>query len=81
MLRMVRLLSLGQISQIRLQAAFTPKDPKSVNIKSSHQCLFALLGSALVKAAIKMLVKLTPAVFFEPNDAVDENKTKEDAKK
>jgi len=39
------------------------------------------LGSGLVKAAIKMLVKLTPAVFFEPNDAVDENRTKEDAKK
>ena len=49
--------------------------------QSSHQCLFALLGSGLVKAAIKMLVKLTPAVFFEPNDAVDENRTKEDAKK
>ncbi len=30
--------------------------------QSSHQCLFALLGSFSVKAARKMLVKSTPKV-------------------
>jgi len=45
-----------------LCAPFKCKDPKSTKIQSSHQCLFALLGSAGVKAACKMLVKLTPAV-------------------
>ena len=40
--------------------AFTNTDPKSVKRQSSHHSLFAILGSVLVKAARKMLVKLTP---------------------
>jgi len=43
-----------------LQAAFARSDP----IPASHQCLFALLGSAVAKAACKMLVKSTPRVNF-----------------
>jgi hypothetical protein len=43
-----------------LCAAFTRKDPKIVKIQSSYQYLFALLGSASVKALHKMLMKLTP---------------------
>jgi hypothetical protein len=35
-------------------------DPKSIKIQSSHQYFFALLGSESVKAARKMLVKLSP---------------------
>jgi len=35
------------------------EDPKSVKIQSSHQYFFALLGSSYVKAAHKMLMKLT----------------------
>jgi len=42
-----------------LQAAFTSSDLKSAKRQSSHQCLFALLGSARTKAAHKMLEKLT----------------------
>jgi hypothetical protein len=34
--------------------------PKAQKIQSSCQSLFALLGSAHIKAASKMLVKLTP---------------------
>jgi hypothetical protein len=34
-----------------------PKDPKRVKRLSSQQCLIALLGTALQKAARKMLVK------------------------
>jgi len=41
---------------------FTLKDPKSANRQSSHQYLSILLGSAYVKAAHKMLMKLTPGV-------------------
>jgi len=41
-----------------LHKDFTQADP-------SHQCLFALLGSLSVKAALKMLVKLTPADIFK----------------
>jgi len=37
-------------------------DPKSAKRQSSHQCLFALLGSAGVKAAGKTLVKSTQLV-------------------
>jgi len=47
-----------------LQAAFTQADLKSIKIQSSCQCLFALLGSAPVKAFRRMLVKLTPDVNF-----------------
>jgi len=43
-----------------LCAAFTSLDPKCAKRQSSHQCLFALFGPKHVKAAYKMLVKLTP---------------------
>jgi hypothetical protein len=45
-----------------LQSAFTDTDPKSVIIQLSHHYLFALFGSAHVKAARKMSIKLTPVV-------------------
>jgi len=48
-----------------LQAAFMQEDredPKIEKRRSSHRCLFALLGSACVKAASKTLVKLTPGL-------------------
>ncbi len=45
-----------------LRSAFTNKDPKSKKRQSSHQCHFALLGSASVKATGKTFVKLTPVV-------------------
>jgi len=35
-------------------------DLKRAKRQLSHQCLFALLGSACAKAAHKTLVKLTP---------------------
>ncbi len=35
---------------------------KSTNIQSYHQHLFALLGSSQAKAALKTLLKLTPAI-------------------
>jgi hypothetical protein len=43
-----------------LQAVFTGEGPKSQKRQSSHQCVFALLGSARIKAARKTLVKSTP---------------------
>jgi len=52
--------SLGSISLTCLSITFTRADPKSTKRQSSHQCLCALLGSALIKAACKMLVKSTP---------------------
>jgi len=39
-------------------------DPKSIKIQSSHQYLFALLGSMVIKAARKTLVKLTPYFYL-----------------
>jgi len=42
----------------------TQADSKSVKIDSSHQYHFALLGYAHLKAAGKMLVKLTQAWFI-----------------
>jgi len=47
-----------------LQAVLTSKHPKSVKIHSSCQYLFTLLGLAGVKAAHKMLMKLTPGANF-----------------
>ncbi len=41
-------------------AAFTHKDPKIVKKTDSLTVLFVLLGSALVQATHKMLLKLTP---------------------
>jgi len=51
------LVDLGPISPTCLQKTFTLKNPKSTKRQSSLQCCFALLGSACVKAARKMLVK------------------------
>jgi hypothetical protein len=48
-----------------LPAAFGCADPKSAKRLSSHQCLFALLGSAHAKAARKTLVKLTPGSVLQ----------------
>ena len=39
------------------------KDPKSVKNQSSHQYLFALLGSVNVEALSKMLMKLSPKLY------------------
>ncbi len=50
------------ISPTWLCTCFKRPDPKSEKRQSSHQCLFALLGSALVKAVRKMLMKSTPVV-------------------
>jgi hypothetical protein len=52
--------NLGSISPTCVCAAFTGADPKNVKIQSSCQYLFALLRSACVKSASKMLMKLTP---------------------
>jgi len=49
---------LGSISSTFLRKAFMCPDPKRTKRQSSHQCLFALLGSASIKAACKMLMKL-----------------------
>jgi len=46
-----------------LHPAFTSADPKSVKIQLSCQYLFSLLGSVRIKAARKMLFKLTPGGF------------------
>ena len=43
-----------------LRAAFTSADPKSAKKTVKLSSFFALLGYASVKAASKMLVKLTP---------------------
>ncbi len=40
--------------------SFTHADPKNAKRHWWLDCLFALLGSVCVKAACKMLVKLTP---------------------
>jgi len=45
-----------------LQAAFMYADSKRAKIQSSCQSFFALLESACIKSAHKMLVKLTPGV-------------------
>jgi len=45
-----------------LQAAFTCADPKSAKNIDSLTVIFALLGSAGIKASIITLVKLTPEV-------------------
>jgi hypothetical protein len=41
--------------------------PNSQNGQSSHQCLFALLGPTCLKAACKMLMKLTPGLESMPS--------------
>jgi len=55
-------LSRGVNFIIVLQAAFTCADPESVKIKLSCQYLFTLLGYVGVKAASRMLMKLTPCL-------------------
>jgi len=50
------------ILSIFLRATFTRTDPKSTKRESKFQYFFALLGSLYVKAALKMLMKLTPSV-------------------
>jgi len=47
-----------------MAAFFLKKISNAKKRQSSHQCLFARLGSACAKAARKMLVKLTPGVNF-----------------
>jgi len=51
------------ISPTCLRKAFMCPDCKRVKIQSSCQYIFALLGSALVKAATKMMMKLTPGCW------------------
>jgi hypothetical protein len=51
---------LGSISPVCLCAASLCADPKSVKTQTSCKYLFALMGSAHIKAARKMLMKLTP---------------------
>jgi len=50
------------ISPTCLRKAFTYADSKSATRHLGHLCSFALWVSALVKAARKMFVKLTPGV-------------------
>ncbi len=47
------------ISSTHLRAAFMAVSPKSVRVQSSPQYLFMLLGSVCIKAAYRMLMKLT----------------------
>ena len=47
-----------------LQAAFTRADPKSAKKTVKLSSFFALFGSGHIKAARKMLVKLTPDHIF-----------------
>jgi len=54
----------GSILPTFLRAAFTSKDPKSTKDSQVISALLQLLESAPVKAACKMLVKLTPNVLF-----------------
>ncbi len=52
---------------IVLHAVFMCADIKSPRRQSSNQCLFALLGSAHVKAACKTMMKSSPVhVSFNP---------------
>jgi len=50
----------GSISTISLQSAFTCADSKSAKQHRFPVCIFALLGSAHIKATHKMLLKLIP---------------------
>ena len=52
--------NLGSISSTCLRPALMRKDPESAKSCLTRLSLFALLGSARIKAARKMLVKLTP---------------------
>jgi len=62
----------GSISPTYLRTAFMPVAPKSLRIQSSCQYLFTLLGSTGAKAALRMLMKLTPGAsyFSQMNEAI-----------
>ncbi len=47
-----------------LRTAFVLVEPESIRTQSSCQYLFALLGSASVKAVYRMLKKSTPCINF-----------------
>ncbi len=47
-----------------LQAAFMRADPESAKKTDNLTVFFMLLGSACIKAARKMFVKLTPGLRF-----------------
>jgi len=53
---------LGSISPTCLSAAFTHSDPKNAKKTVESPDFVALWGSVFVKAALNMLVKLTPGV-------------------
>jgi len=57
---MPNFINLDSISPTYLCTAFTPVAPKRIRIQSSCQYLFTLLGSTGAKAALIMLMKLTP---------------------
>ncbi len=61
---MVCLKDLGSISPTYLRAASMPVASKNVRFQSSHQYLFTLLGSTGAKAALVLLMKLTPGFNF-----------------
>ncbi len=70
---------LGSISSTLL-AAFTLVGPKSVKRHCWLNCLFALLGSGWVKAACRMLMKLTPGLGINFTDTLLADFTREDSK-
>ncbi len=59
---------MGSISQTCLRAAFTRADPQTVKIQSHCQYLFALLGSAFVKALSKHVDENDPWFQKKRND-------------
>ena len=59
---MLMKLTLGGNFTIILPAAFMHADPKSAKKTVKFRSFIALLGSALVKAAHRTLVKLTPGI-------------------
>ena len=62
--------NLGSISSMGLHAAFTPQRSQKRKKLLNMPVFSALLGSSLVKAACKMLVKLTPDTIRSCNDAI-----------
>jgi hypothetical protein len=53
-----------------LRAVFTLKEPKSPKQLLDLTVFFALSGSAGVKAACRMLMKLTPGIAFRVNSVI-----------
>ena len=64
---LVRLLYLGQFSPTCLRTAFRHADPESAKKQLDLTVFFALLGSASVKAARRMLMKVTPVWHARSN--------------